>query len=47
MNVYSKFFAGQLGFNDEAAARESVGLIDRCTANSRWPTTGPASTMRC
>ena len=29
MNVYSKFFAGQLGFRDEAAARASVELIDR------------------
>jgi len=29
MNVYSKFFAGKLGFKDEAAARSSVGLIDR------------------
>jgi hypothetical protein len=29
MNVYSKFFAGQLGFRDEAAARASVDLIDR------------------
>jgi hypothetical protein len=29
MNVYSKFFAGKLGFRDEAAARESVELIDR------------------
>lgn len=28
MNVYSKFFAGKLGFRDETAARESVGLID-------------------
>jgi hypothetical protein len=28
MNVYSKFFAGQLGFRDEAAARASVALID-------------------
>ena len=28
MNVYSKFFAGKLGFRDEEAARESVGLID-------------------
>ena len=28
-NVYSKFFAGQLGFRDEQAARESVELIDR------------------
>lgn len=29
MNVYSKFFAGKLGFKDEAAARESIELIDR------------------
>ncbi|HEX5269163.1 MAG TPA: hypothetical protein VFW33_01685 [Gemmataceae bacterium] len=29
MNVYSKFFAGQLGFRDEAAARASVALLDR------------------
>jgi hypothetical protein len=29
MNVYSKFFAGKLAFRDEAAAAESVGLIDR------------------
>ena len=29
MNVYSKFFAGKLGFKDESAARESVELIDR------------------
>ena len=29
MNVYSKFFAGKLGFHDVASARESVGLIDR------------------
>jgi hypothetical protein len=29
MNAYSKFFAGQLGFRDEAAARASVELIDR------------------
>ena len=28
MNVYSKFFAGKLGFKDEASARESLGLID-------------------
>jgi hypothetical protein len=28
MNVYSKFFAGKLGFRDEAAARDSVHLID-------------------
>lgn len=29
MNVYSKFFAGKLGFKDVATARESVALIDR------------------
>jgi hypothetical protein len=29
MNVYSKFFAGKLGFRDEETARESVELIDR------------------
>jgi hypothetical protein len=29
MNVYSKFFARQLGFRDEETARESVALIDR------------------
>jgi len=29
MNVYSKFFAGKLGFKDEAAARESAELIDK------------------
>jgi hypothetical protein len=29
MNVYSKFFAGKLGFKDEETARESVELIDR------------------
>ncbi len=29
MNVYSKFFARQLGFKDEQTARESVELIDR------------------
>jgi hypothetical protein len=28
MNAYSKFFAGKLGFRDEEAARQSVGLID-------------------
>lgn len=28
MNVYSKFFAGQLGFKDVETARESVELID-------------------
>jgi hypothetical protein len=28
-NVYSKFFAGKLGFKDEATARESIALIDR------------------
>ncbi|MBV9959225.1 MAG: hypothetical protein JO360_12435 [Acidobacteria bacterium] len=29
MNVYSKFFAGKLGFKDEESARESIELIDR------------------
>jgi hypothetical protein len=29
MNVYSKFFAGKLGFKTEEASRESVELIDR------------------
>jgi hypothetical protein len=29
MNVYSKFFAGKLGFRDEAVARQSVEVIDR------------------
>ena len=29
MNVYSKFFAGKLGFKDEETARESVELIDK------------------
>jgi hypothetical protein len=28
MNVYSKFFAGKLGFRDEESARKSVALID-------------------
>jgi hypothetical protein len=28
MNVYSKFFAGKLGFKDEETARKSVELID-------------------
>src|SRR5499427_7194326 len=28
MNVYSKFFAGKLGYRDEATARESVELIE-------------------
>ena len=28
MNVHSKFFAGQLGFRDEAASRSSVELLD-------------------
>jgi hypothetical protein len=28
MNVYSKFFANKLGFRDEEAARQSVGVID-------------------
>src|SRR5262245_47756283 len=30
MNVYSKFFAGKLGYRDEATARQSVELIERC-----------------
>jgi hypothetical protein len=29
MNVYSKYFAGKLGFKDAAAAEESVRVIDR------------------
>ena len=29
MNVYSKFFANQLGFKDEDVARNSVEIIDR------------------
>src|SRR5918911_2348182 len=29
MNVYSKFFAKQLGFKDEETARQSVELIDK------------------
>jgi hypothetical protein len=29
MNVYSRFFAGRLGYKDVAKARESVNLIDR------------------
>ena len=28
MNVYSKFFAGKLGFKDEEAAQASIDLID-------------------
>src|SRR3954447_8749543 len=28
MNVYSKHFAGRLGFKDEAAARDSIARID-------------------
>jgi hypothetical protein len=28
MNIYSKFFAGKLGFKDEEAARHSVELLD-------------------
>ncbi len=28
MNVYSRFFAGKLGFKDEATARRSLELID-------------------
>lgn len=29
MNVYSKFFAGKLGFKDEATAQASIELINR------------------
>jgi hypothetical protein len=29
MNVYSKFFAGKLGFKDEAAAQSSLEVIER------------------
>ena len=29
MNVYSKLFAGRLGFKDEAAARHSVAVLDQ------------------
>jgi hypothetical protein len=29
MNVYSKFFAGRLGYKDEETARRSVEMIDR------------------
>jgi hypothetical protein len=29
MNVYSKFFAGKLGFKDEETARDSIELIDK------------------
>jgi len=29
MNVYSKFFAGRLGYRDEVTARQSVELIER------------------
>ena len=29
MNVYSRYFAGKLGFKDVATARRSVALIDR------------------
>src|SRR5204863_8920708 len=28
-NIYSKFFAGKLGFKDEETAHESIELIDR------------------
>ena len=28
-NIYSKFFAGKLGFKDEETARESIELIDK------------------
>jgi hypothetical protein len=29
MNVYAKYFAGRLGFKNEATARRSVALLDR------------------
>jgi hypothetical protein len=29
MNVYSRFFAGKIGYKDEAKAHESINLIDR------------------
>lgn len=29
MNVYAKFFAGRLGFKNEAIARRSVAILDR------------------
>ena len=29
MNVYSKFFAGKLGYKDEESARKSVAVIDQ------------------
>jgi hypothetical protein len=29
MNVYAKFFAGKLGFKNEATARRSVAVLDR------------------
>jgi hypothetical protein len=29
MNVYSKFFAGRLGFRDEATARRSVAILEQ------------------
>jgi hypothetical protein len=29
MNVYSKFFAGRLGFKNEVAARRSVAVLNR------------------
>jgi hypothetical protein len=29
MNVYSRFFAGKLGYKNEAKARQSIELIDR------------------
>jgi len=32
MNVYSKFFAGKLGFRDEEIAQRSIELIDRLFA---------------
>ena len=36
MNVYSKFFAGKLGFRDEERAHESVELIDRLHAQFEY-----------
>ena len=29
VNIYSKFFAGKLGFKDEDTARKSIALIDQ------------------
>ena len=47
MNVYSKFFAGRLGFRDKAAARASVALIDHFSIDSlSMRATVPGSTMR-